>query len=278
MRLPNPHREKDAVALVPGSEPRSDRCGDRATCPALGGKPVGNEALHDFSLDFEGIKKYCFFMQSHRLARLLRIIVEIRTHPQKSPEQIAKDQAISIRQFYYDRNQLAEMGFQFSRRKGRFCMLGDPVVTIGDLPLSEVLALVLATRHLFAAKDFSIVWRALNGLLTMVDHMPDPQKRALKSLVEDVIIRDGFGCSPEILEDVLRAIAEKRRILVYSKQRPETSPLSLDPYGLCFRKSKLYVDAYAVERKKRMRYGMTDIHKVVFTLFDRPQSISGEPA
>lgn len=215
-------------------------------------------------------------MQSHRLARLLRIIVEIRTHPQKSPEQIAKDLAISIRQFYYDRNQLARMGFEFSRSKGRFSILGDPVVTIGELPLSEVLALVLATRHLFATKDFSIVWRALNGLLTIVDHMSDPQKGLLKSLVQDVIIRDGFGCSPEILEDVLRAVQEKRRILVHSKQRPQKRPLSLDPYGLCFRKSKLYVDAYAVERKKRIRYGMGNIDKVVFTLFYRPQSISLE--
>jgi hypothetical protein len=276
--LPNAQGEKDSVALVPGSDPWSNRCEDRSTCPPFGAKAVENKARHDFSLDFKSIKKYCFFMQSHRLARLLRIIVEIRTHPQKSPERIAKDQAISIRQFYYDRNQLAEMGFEFSRRKGRFYILGDPVVTIGDLPLSEVLALVLATRHLFAAKDFSVVWRALNGLLTMVDHMPDPQKRALKSLVEDVIIRDGFGCSPEILEDILRAIAEKRRILVYSKQRPQAPPLSLDPYELCFRKSNLHVDAYAVERKKRIRYGMADIDKVVFTIFDRPESISEEPA
>jgi len=109
--------------------------------------------------------------------------------------------------------------------------------------------------------------------MTIVDHMSDPQRGLLRSLVQDVIIRDGFGCSPEILEDVLRAVDEKRRILVHSKQSPERKPLSLDPYGLCFRKSKLYVDAYAVERKKKIRYSMADIEKVVFTLFYRPESI-----
>jgi len=200
-------------------------------------------------------------------------MVEIRTQPQNPPEHIARDLGISIRQFYYDRNQLAEMGFRFSRSKGRFTVLGDPVVTIGQLPLSEVLALVLATRHLFATKDFSIVRRALNGLFTIVAHVPDPQKGLLKSLIQDVIIKDGFGCTPQILEDVLQAVDEKRRILVHSKHNPNGPPLSLDPYGLCFNKSKLYVDAYAVERKKRIRYGVANIDKVVFTLFYRPESV-----
>ena len=53
-------------------------------------------------------------MQSHRLARLLRIIVEVREQPDRHPDQIAKDLGISTRQFYYDRNQLAKMGFGFS--------------------------------------------------------------------------------------------------------------------------------------------------------------------
>jgi predicted DNA-binding transcriptional regulator YafY len=205
------------------------------------------------------------------------MIVEIRSQPRKPPEQLAHDLGVSIRQFYYDRNQLAQMGFEFSRSKGRFSILSDPVVTIGELPLSEVLALVLATRHLFATKDFSIVRRALNGLTTIVDHMPAPQKDLLKSLIQDVIIKDGFGCNPEILEDVLQAVDEKRRILVHSKQNPDGKPLSLDPYGLCFRKSKLYVDAYAVEKRKRIRYRVANIDKVVFTLFYRPESVYLQP-
>ena len=210
-------------------------------------------------------------MQSHRLARLLRMIVEIRTQPQKPPEQIAKELGVSIRQFYYDRNQLAEMGFAFARSKGKFSILRDPVVTIGELPLSEILALVLATRHLFATKDFPIVRRALNGLFTIVQHMPDPQKQLLQSLVQDVIIKDGFGCSPKILDDVMRAVDEKRRILVHSRQSPKGKPLSLDPFELCFIKTKLYVDAYAVERKKRIRYRVANIDRVIFTPFYRPK-------
>ena len=179
--------------------------------------------LNEFNLDFKMIKTYCFFMQSHRLARLLRMIVEVRTQPQKPPEQIAKELGVSIRQFYYDRNQLAEMGF------------------------------------------------ALNGLFTIVKHMPDPQKQLLQSLVQDVIIKDGFGCSPKILDDVMQAVDEKRRILVHSRQSPKGKPLSLDPFELCFIKTKLYVDAYAVERKKRIRYRMANIDRVIFTPFYRPK-------
>ncbi|MBW2020309.1 MAG: WYL domain-containing protein [Deltaproteobacteria bacterium] len=210
-------------------------------------------------------------MQSHRLARLLRVIVEVKTRPDKSPEQIAKDLGISIRQFYYDRNKLAQMGFRFSRAKGRFTILSDPVVTIGSLPLSEVLALVLATRHLFATRDFSIVRRALKGLYKIVDHMPDSQKQLLRSLIQDVIIKDGFGCNPDILEDIVRAVDEKRRILVHFRHGAPESRVALDPFKLYFKRSKLFLDAYAVERKKHARYRVETIDKIVFTPFYRPE-------
>jgi predicted DNA-binding transcriptional regulator YafY len=210
-------------------------------------------------------------MQSHRLARLLRIIVEVRAQPDRLPDQIAKDLGISIRQFYYDRNQLAKMGFAFSRRKGRFTILRDPVVTIGKLPLSELLALVLATRHLFATKDFSVVGRALKGLYNIIEHIPDAQKQLLRSVIQDVIITDGFGCRPDIFAEVMRAVEEKRRIIVHFRHTAPESRTALDPFGLCFRKSKLFLDAYAVENKKRRRYGLSTIDKIVFTPFFRPE-------
>lgn len=210
-------------------------------------------------------------MQSHRLARLLRIIVEVRTQPDRLPDQIAKDLGISTRQFYYDRNQLAQMGFRFSREKGRFTILSDPVVTIGKLPLSELLALVLATRHLFATRDFSVVRRALKGLCNIIDHLPESQKQLLRSVIQDVIIKDGFDCSPDILEDIMRAVDEKRRILVHFRQGAPGSRTALDPFALCFVQSKLFLDAYAVERKKRKRYRVGTIDKVVFTPFYSPE-------
>jgi predicted DNA-binding transcriptional regulator YafY len=210
-------------------------------------------------------------MQSHRLARLLRIIVEVRTQPHKPPERIAKDLGISIRQFYYDKNQLAKMGFQFSRAKGRFTILSDPVVTIGKLPLSEILALVLATRHLFATKDFSIVRRALKGLYRIVDHLPEPQKQLLRSLIQDVIIKNGFGCTPDVLEDVMRAVDEKRRILVHFRDHPPTSRVAMDPFGLRFKQTRLCLDAYAVQKKKHTRFWVGTIDNIVFTPFFQPE-------
>ncbi len=214
-------------------------------------------------------------MQSHRLARLLRIIVEVRAQPDKLPDRIAKDLGISVRQFYYDRNELAQMGFAFSRRKGRFTVLNDPVVTIGKLPLSELLALVLATRHLFATNDFSVVRRALKGLFNIIDHLPESQKQLLSSVIQDVIVKDGFGCRPDIFEDIMRAVDERRRVLVHFQHTAPGSHTALDPFDLCFRKSKLFLDAYAVEKKKRKRFGLGTIDKIVFTPFFRPE-YSGE--
>jgi predicted DNA-binding transcriptional regulator YafY len=210
-------------------------------------------------------------MQSHRLARLLRIIVEVRTQPLKPPQQIAKDLSISVRQFYYDRNQLAKMGFEFSRTKGRFIILSDPVVTIAKLPLSEILALVLATRHLFATRDFSIVRRALKGLYRIVDHLPESQKQLLRSLIQDVIIKNGFGCTPEVLEDVMRAVDEKRRILVHFRDHPPARRVAMDPFGLRFKQTKLCLDAYAVQKKRHTRCWLGTIDGIVFTPFFQPE-------
>ena len=215
-------------------------------------------------------------MQSHRLARLLRIIVEVRSRPDRLPEQIAKDLGISTRQFYYDRNQLALMGFGFSRRKGRFTMVTDPVVTIGRLPLSELLALVLATRHLFTTRDFSVVQRALKGLFNIIDHLPEPQKALLTSIIQDVIIKDGFGSRPDIFDQIMRAVDEKRRILVRFRHGASRSQAMLDPLALSFKKSQLFLDAYAVERKKRRRYRVGTIEDIVFTPFYRPEYSENE--
>ena len=210
-------------------------------------------------------------MQSHRLARLLRMIVEVRTQPHKLPEQIAKDLGISIRQFYYDRNKLTQMGFEFSRAKGQFNILNDPVVTIARLPLSELLALVLATRHLFATRDFPIVRRALKGLYTIVDHMPESQRKLLQSLIHDVIIKDGFGSKPDVLEDIMRAVDEKRRILVHFRHGAPERPMTLDPLGLSLRKSKLFLEAYVVKKRRRAHFRVGTIDKILFTPFFRPE-------
>ena len=211
-------------------------------------------------------------MQSHRLARLLRMIVEVKTQPHKHPEQIAKDLGISPRQFYYDRNELARMGFRFSRAKGQFAILSDPLITISEFPLSEILSLVLAARHLFATQDFSVVRRALNGLYAIVDHMPESQKQLLRPLIQDLIIKDGFGCRPDILEDIIRAVEEKRRIIVRFRHSARERQVTLDPFDLCLSRSKLFLDAYCVERKRRSRYRVATMDRIVFTLLYRPEN------
>jgi predicted DNA-binding transcriptional regulator YafY len=199
------------------------------------------------------------------------MIVEVRTRPEKPPEQIAEALGISLRQFYYDKDKLAEMGFRFSRSKGRSTIHTDPVVTLERLPLSEILALVLATRHLFATRDFSIVRRALKGLCTIVDHIRGPQRELLKSLIQDVIIRDGFGCKPQVLEDIVRAVDEKRRVLIQFRHGRPARQVALDPFRLSLRKSKLFVETYVVEKRRQARFRVGTIDRVVFTPFFRPQ-------
>ena len=113
--------------------------------------------------------------------------------------------------------------------------------------------------------------RALKGLYTIVDHMPEPQQRLLKSLIEDVIIKNGLRCSPDILEDVTRAVDEKRRVLVHFRHGSGKRRVLLDPLRFTLTRSKLFLDAYAVETKKRKRYRVESIDKIVFTPFFTPE-------
>ncbi|RLC06875.1 MAG: hypothetical protein DRH43_12135, partial [Deltaproteobacteria bacterium] len=232
----------------------------------------GMEYPVHFCLDFEDAKIYVFFMQSHRLARLLRIIIEVRTEPGKTPEQISKDLGISVRQFYYDRDQLARMDFHFSRTKGQFVILGEPEVTIGSLPLSEILTLVLAIRHLSATRDFSIVEGALKSLYKIVDHLPESQRRLLGSLIDDIIVKEGLGCRPDILKDMIEAVNEKKRILVHFRHGSPDRRVTLDPLKLCFKRSKLFLDAYLVEKKRHAQHCLETIDEIVFTPFYRPEN------
>lgn len=210
-------------------------------------------------------------MQSHRLARLLRIIALIRTHPLQTPAGIAEMLGISVRQLYYDKNDLAKMGFRFSRSKGRFAIHKDPVVTIHSLPLSEILALVLATRHLFETNDFPIVHRAIKGLYSLVGYMPNAARGLLHSLIDDVIIREGCGCSPEIFDQIVQAVEEKRRIVVHFRHGAPQKQIIIDPFQICLKHSKLYLDAYGIEKKRRSKYRMATMDKVIFTPFFRPE-------
>jgi predicted DNA-binding transcriptional regulator YafY len=168
------------------------------------------------------------------------------------------------------------MGFAFSRRKGRFAIHSDPVVTVGTLPLSELLALVLATRHLFATKDFSVVQRALRGLYNIIEHLPESQKQLLTSVIQDVIIKDGFGCNPDIFDQIMQAVDEKRRIMVHFRRGIRVSKTMIDPLALSFRKSQLFLDAYAIDKKKRRHYRVGTIDKIVFSPFFRPEYSSGK--
>lgn len=229
-----------------------------------------------FPLDFGEAKTYRFFMQSHRLARLVRLVMEISTYPQKSPETLARELGISIRQLYYDRNQLARMGFLFSRKKGRFVVLDEPTVRISGLPLSEFMQLIAALRRLFAANDFPVVRTCIDALFAVVDHVSGPWKPLLKSLVQDAIIAEGLSCRLDLLNDVLQAIDEKQRILVHLKKDPAGKPLLVDPYGLSFQHARLCLDAYAVKEKKQLRIPLADVDKITMTVFYMPQPVRSE--
>ncbi|MDM8552442.1 type III-A CRISPR-associated RAMP protein Csm5 [Desulfobacterales bacterium HSG2] len=88
----------------------------------------------------------------------MKIILEVKTLPLRTVPQLVKELGISKSQFYKDRDILAEMGFVFGydRKLKRLVIHQDSTLPVGNLTLSERLALIMALRHLSASGDHTL--------------------------------------------------------------------------------------------------------------------------
>lgn len=96
----------------------------------------------------------------HRIQRLLKIIVEIKTEPNLTVGQLRRRLGVSKSQLYKDRATLAEIGFSFeySRTDKKFVVTRDMTLPVENLTLSEQLSLVMALRHLSASGDHVLTY------------------------------------------------------------------------------------------------------------------------
>ena len=134
-------------------------------------------------------------MNSRRLARLMGIICEIKAHPRRDPDEMCRRLGISRRQFYKDRETLAEMGFafHFSRRLPGFVLDKELTFNVTGMSLADLFALVLAVRELTQLSDFALAMGALTGLKNLVQGLPDPIKHTFSEALDKVVVADGFN-------------------------------------------------------------------------------------
>src|SRR2546428_11518007 len=143
-------------------------------------------------------------MTPPKLPRLLRLASTVKTDPRQIVASLCRSLGIAKAQFYRDKKDLKAAGFVFkySRSQGRFLIEQDPYLPIYDLILTETFALTMAVRQLSAAGDFVLTYDAFEAIKKIVANAPGAQREWLVSCLHDTVLRRGFGCQPQGLEDL----------------------------------------------------------------------------
>ena len=208
-------------------------------------------------------------MPASRTARLIRLATEVRTNPTCTPEALCETLGVSKAQLYKDRAALAGIGFRFRYRRdlGRYEVEADPFVPVYNFSLTELLALTVAVGQISAAGDYTLTYEALRGLRRVLSESPADLRQVLLASLNDVVLREGFGCDPEVLEDLHRATMEHRRVVVFyvsAKDRQGRRHV-LDPCRIYFKRRALYLDAYDVEARAYRFFRLNRVRRVETT-------------
>ncbi len=191
---------------------------------------------------------------------------EIKTNPQQTPPALIRALGISKPQFYKDKRELEKLGFCFRYDRSQRCFVieNDPYIPVYDLTLTETFALVMAVRQLSAARDFILTFDALNAIRKIVSNSPQDQREFLRSSLDDVVLKQGFGCDSKVLADLQKAAIEGRRVSILYDLYSEggLKEYTLDPYQIYFKRRALYLDAYSVEEKSYRVYRVNRIKQV----------------
>jgi predicted DNA-binding transcriptional regulator YafY len=209
------------------------------------------------------------YRPAHKLARLIRLVTEIKADPYQSPATLLDTLKVSKAQFYKDREELKEAGFTFhyDRTARRFILDADPYIPVHHLTLSETFALTMAVRQLSAAGDFLLTYDALGAIKKLIAAAPTTQRDLLQPSLDDIVLQQGFGCQASILEDLQRAATEQRRIIIrygYNREGP-LKDYTLDPYQIYFKRRALYLDAYCPEEGGYRIFRINRVREVRFT-------------
>src|SRR6266849_8329607 len=190
-------------------------------------------------------------MTLHKLPRILRLAAEIKTNPWQTVPTLCRSVGVGKAQFYRDKQALEEIGFVFnySRVQSRFLIEKEPYLPVYDLTLTETFALAMAVRQLSAAGDFVLTYDALEAVKKIVANAQGVQRDLLVECLHESVLQKGFGCQPQILNDLHKALREQRRVVIgYTPSAAEVAKeYTLDPYQIYFKRRALYLDAYHPE-------------------------------
>jgi predicted DNA-binding transcriptional regulator YafY len=186
-----------------------------------------------------------------RLRRILTLVTEIRANPCQPVERLLNTLGIGRSQFYNDRKLLEGLGFKFARENGCFVVKEEAWLPAEGLSLSDRLALLMAVRQLAASGESYLSYQGVEAARKLIASLDERWREATRDLFDDFILREGFGCDPQILNVLQQASLEQRRVEIdYLKpDSRETGRYEFEPYFVYFQNRSMYADGYCPTRK-----------------------------
>lgn len=205
-------------------------------------------------------------MTAHKIPRLLQLASTVKTEPGQTPEQLWRSLGVKKAQYHRDKKALEEIGFVFKydRKQQCFVIQNDPFLPVYNLTLTETFALTMAVRQLSAAGDYILTYDALNAINKIVASAQGIPRELLTENLREAILREGFGCQLQVLQDLHKALGERRRVVIlYARPTDaEPQPHTVDPYQIYFKRRALYLDAYCPEIDDYRVFRANRIHEV----------------
>lgn len=202
-----------------------------------------------------------------RLIRLCGMILEIKTNPTQTPEQIYSKLKIGRTQYFEYKKQLEKIGFvyEYNRTKKRHVIKRDITLPILNLSASEIFSLVMAVRQMSAAGDHTITFDALNAIQKIIANSEARMRELLMTALNKLVLKDTFRVESSIIESIRKAQKNCVRIEILYKDFSHNCDrtLQVDPYMIFFKGRALYMDAYVPDEKMVKMFRLNRIKSVI---------------
>ena len=188
--------------------------------------------------------------ENSRIARLIKMVQEIRNEPRQSLDNLLNYFAISRSQFYKDRDALAQIGFKFSYNKSKgFEITEDKLAPVTGFSLSDRLILMFALEHLSTSGEAHLAAKAMQVARKLAGGLDEPFKTHLLQCFDRQITKQAFGVQPEIMDALQEAINLGRRIRIHYQRGIDWSTRwrEVEPRRIYLRQRTLYLYARTVD-------------------------------
>lgn len=173
----------------------------------------------------------------------MRLVCEVKHGPKSGPLQLAERAGVSRRQYFKDRDRLAELGFglDYSRKGSGVELSSQARCPATGLAVSQAWALVEGVERLAKSGDTALALEALDGIRALLVSMEPAARQDLTQAMESVVVREALAVRPKVLATVRMALAHGLRLML-TVAGPDAARVNLMPKRLVL-KDGLYLEA-----------------------------------